>query len=234
MKNQNIHMIAFLLLLYIGVLAPQSASSQTEYGVKGGPLFASIRNDFENSSYTIDTKIGLSAGVFYRINNLLGPVNLQAEFLYQLKGAETYIFYNPYSGGYGYGYYQYNYGGYGYNLYDESNLQWIKGDESFHYFNLPVLASVTLHKLIDVYAGPEIGYKFITSGNGSYILAEKNFSAGISAGIAVHLGPNTRLDLRYSTDFTNLTDITTSKYKNQSFGFIVQQTLFRKQAAAKP
>jgi len=227
-------MIAIFLLLCVGILAPEYATSQTEYGVKGGPLFTNVKNEFESSSISIETKIGLSAGVFYRINNLIGPVNLQAEFLYQLKGAETYIFYNPYSGGYGYGYYQYNYGGYGYNLYDESNLQWIKGDESFHYFNLPVLASVTLYKLIDMYAGPEIGYKFITSGNSSYILAEKNFSAGISAGIAVNLGQNTKLDLRYSTDFTSLTDMTTTQIKNQSFGFIVQQTLFRKQAEEKP
>ena len=220
--------------LALGLIPTKHTISQTEYGVKGGPLFTSLRNDLESSSITIDTKIGVSAGVFYRINNLIGPLNLQAEFLYQLKGAKTYIFYNPYSSGYGYGYNPYPYGGYGYNSYNGSAMPWFKGDENFHYFNLPVLASVTLYKLIDVYAGPEIGYKFITSGKNSYILAEKNFAAGISAGIAVNLGQNTKLDLRYSTDFTNLTDMTSTKIKNQAFGFIVQQTLFRKMATEKP
>jgi hypothetical protein len=231
MKNQNIHMIAFLLLLCVGILAPQFANSQTEFGVKGGPLFSKLRNDFDENSIDINTKIGISAGVFYRINNLLGPVNLQIEFLYQLKGVESYNieYYNPYYV-YNYGFNQNPYGGYGYNQYNGTSAIWLEGDENFHYFSLPVLASVTLFKLIDVYAGPEIGYKFISSGKDSYFIAEKNFSVGISAGVAVHLGQNTKLDLRYSTDFTNLTDVTPTNLKNQGFGFIVQQTLFRKQS----
>ena len=235
MKNRNIYINAILFLFILFFIPWKTANSQTEFGVKGGPLFSKLRNDFDENSIDIDTKIGISAGVFYRINNLLGPVNLQAEFLYQLKGVESYNieYYNPYYN-YNYGYNQNPYGGYGYNQYNGISAIWLEGDENFHYFSLPVLASVTMFKLIDIYAGPEFGYKFITSDNSGYILAEKSSAAGITAGIAVHLGQNTKLDLRYSTDFTNLTDITTNKIKNQSFGFIVQQTLFRKQTTGKP
>ena len=174
--------------------------------------------------------------MFYRINNLLGPVNFQAEFLYQLKGANTFISsnlglsgYNPYGyGGYGgYGYNSYG-GGYGYN---NGNGPWLTGQESFHYFNIPLLASVTAFKVIDFYAGPEIGYMFATSDIRRLSWGDvKRFSAGVSTGIAIHLGVNTKLDLRYSTDFTTLSDRGTTEFRNQSFAFTVQQTLFRKQA----
>jgi hypothetical protein len=145
MKYQNINHYAIIFFLSIVFIPWKTATSQSEFGVKGGPLFNGWRHDHSGSAFKTETKTGVSAGVFYRINNLLGPVNFQAEFLYQLKGANTYISsiigssgYNPYGygyGGYGYGYNSYGSGyggGYGY---DNGNGPWLTGQESFHYFN---------------------------------------------------------------------------------------------------
>jgi hypothetical protein len=238
MKYQNIYNYAIIFFLSVVLIPCKTASAQSEFGVKGGPLFTNWRHDHNGSAFKTETKNGVSAGVFYRINNLLGPVNFQAEFLYQLKGANTYITsdigssgFNPYVygyGGYGYSSYGSGYGGgYGYN---NGNGPWLTGQESFHYFNIPLLASVTAFKVIDFYAGPEIGYMFATSDIRRLSWGDaKKFSAGVSTGIAIHLGINTKLDLRYSTDFTTLSDRGTTEFRNQSFAFTVQQTLFRKQ-----
>jgi hypothetical protein len=253
MKYQNIY---YAILLFLSVaFIPWESVAQTEFGVKGGPLFTNWRHDHSGSGFKTETKTGVSAGGFYRINNLLGPVNFQAEFLYQLKGAKTFITsntgssgYNPYGyssygygyGGYGFGYSAYGYSGYsgysgygGYGSgygYDNGNGPWITGQESFHYFNIPLLASVTAFKVIDFYAGPEIGYMFAATGYRRLAWGEvKKFSAGVSTGIAIHLGVNTKLDLRYSTNFTTLSEAGTTEFRNQSFAFTVQQTLFRKQ-----
>jgi hypothetical protein len=239
MKYQNIY---YAILLFLSVaFIPLKTAAQSEFGVKGGPLFSGWRHDHSGSMFKTETKTGVSAGGFYRINNLFGPVNFQAEFLYQLKGAKTFIIsntgasgYNPY--GYGYGGYGYNYSGYGYSSYgsgygyDNGSGPWITGQESFYYFNIPFLASVTAFKVIDFYAGPEIGYMFAASEKRRLAWGDvKKFSAGVSTGIAIHLGINTKLDLRYSTDFTTLSNAGTTEFKNQSFAFTVQQTLFRKQ-----
>jgi hypothetical protein len=247
MKYQNIHNYAIFFLLTVVLIPCKTAFAQSEFGVKGCPLFTNWRHDHNGSSFKTETKNGISAGVFYRINNLLGPVNFQAEFLYQLKGANTYItsnigssVNNPYgygSYGFGYGGYGYNYIGYGYSSYgsgygyDNGNGPWLTGQESFHYFNIPLLVSVTAFKVIDFYAGPEIGYMFATSDIRRLSWGDaKKFSAGVSTGIAIHLGVNTKLDLRYSTDFTTLSDAGTTEFRNQSFAFTVQQCLFRKQS----
>lgn len=236
MKNQNIYHFAIIFFLTVVLIPWKTANAQTEFGVKGGPLFTNWRHDHNGSAFKTETKTGVSAGVFYRINNLLGPINFQAEFLYQLKGANTFISPNIGSSGYSpYGYDSYGYGsaygyssyGYGYN---NGNGPWLTGQESFHYFNIPLLASVTAFKVIDFYAGPEIGYMFSTSDIRRLSWGDaKKFSAGASAGIAIHLGVNTKLDLRYSTDFTTLSDAGTTEFRNQSFAFMVQQTLFSKQ-----
>jgi hypothetical protein len=241
MKYQNIHNYAIFILLIVVFIPWKTANAQSEFGVKAGPLFSGWRHDHSGSAFKTETKTGVSAGGFYRINNLLGPVNFQAEFLYQLKGANTFITsnigssgYNPY--GYGYGGYGYNYNVYGYSSYgsgygyNNGDGPWLTGRESFHYFNIPLLASVTAFKVIDFYAGPEIGYMFASSGTRRLSWGNaRNFSAGVSTGIAIHLGINTKLDLRYSTDFTTLSDAGTTEFRNQSFAFTVQQTLFRKQ-----
>ena len=234
MKYQNIHNNAILLFLFIVLISAKTAEAQSEFGVKAGPLFTGWKYDYNGVMFDTQTKTGISAGVFYRFNNLLGPVHLQAEFLYQLKGAKTFIAYNPDSLGYnpyGYGYSPYGNNGYS-GAYGYSNKYgpWMTGQENFHYFSVPLLATVTAFKLFDIYAGPEIGYMFTSSGNQKLNYGDvKNFSAGISTGVAIHLGENTKLDLRYSTDFTTLSESTT-EFRNQSFAFTVQQTLFRKQA----
>ncbi len=247
MKNQNIYRYAIIFFLTIVFNPGKTANAQSEFGVKGGPLFSGWKHDHGGTVFKTETKTGVSAGVFYRINNLLGPVNFQAEFLYQIKGAKTYITYIPsssgynpygyssygygYGGGYGYDSYGYSYSGYGSAYgYDNGNGPWTTGQESFHYFNIPLLASVTAFKVIDFYAGPEIGYMFATTHHRRLTWGDvKKISAGVSSGIAIHLGVNTKLDLRYSTDFTTLSKAGTTEFRNQSFAFTVQQTLFRKQ-----
>lgn len=233
MKNQNIYNYAILLFLSIVLIPWKTAQAQPEFGIKGGPLFTGWRYDYNGLMFDTQTKTGISAGVFYRINNLLGPVHLQAEFLYQLKGAKTFISYNPGSleyNPYGYGYNPYGYGVYsGAYGYGSKYGPWMTGQENYHYFSIPVLASVTVFKVMDIYGGPEIGCMFSHSGNQTLNYGEmKKFSSGISTGLAIHLGVNTKLDLRYSTDFTTVSEATT-EFRNQSFAFTVQQTLFRKQ-----
>jgi len=58
----------------------------------------------------------------------------------------------------------------------------------------------------------------------------ERFSAGITGGVALNLGINTKLDFRYSRDFTTSYDMGQTDLKNQNFSISVQQTLFRKQA----
>jgi len=53
------------------------------------------------------SKSGFSIGVFYRLNDIIGLVNFQAELLYQLKGVGTNYNLNSYGYNIGYG------GGYG-------------------------------------------------------------------------------------------------------------------------
>jgi glutamate synthase domain-containing protein 3 len=81
---------------------------------------------------------------------------------------------------------------------------------------------------VEIYVGPELGYKFYES-DGRNLTANLNkFTAGMATGFALHLGENTKVDLRYSTDFTKVYDIEEENLKYQSFAFTVQQTLFRR------
>jgi hypothetical protein len=245
MKFQKIY-ISALLLLFTAAYPLKSLKAQSEFGVKGGPIYTGFRDNYSGVSFDFESKNGVSIGAFYRLNNLIGPLHFQAEFLYQLKGARTYILYSgsgsgsynnyeaygysPYSGyggGYGGGY-GYGYGG-AYGYISPETSPYIRYKENYHYFNVPLLISVTTFKILDIYAGPELGYLFASSNNNRLLGELNRYSAGVATGIALKLGESTKLDLRYSTDFTTVYDMGSVNLKNQSFAFTVQRTLFRKQ-----
>jgi hypothetical protein len=232
------HILALALIVLIFPLFAQTLKAQSEFGVKGGPIFTGFRESYNGPTFDFESKSGVSIGAFYRLNNLLGPVNFQAEFLYQLKGARTFILYSGSSSygtysGYGYSPYGYSYGGgygyYGYGYISPESSPYTRQKENYHYFNVPLMLSVTTFKFLDIYAGPELGYMFTSSNNRNITGDLNKFSAGIATGVAFELGENTKLDLRYSTDFTAVYDMGSVDLKNQSFAFTVQQTLFRKQ-----
>ena len=85
MKN-NLPKLAFLLPFLFILFSFHQAQSQTEFGLKGGILFSNIDALKNNSNVDFENKNGLTFGVFYK-KNLFGPVSIQTELLYQLKGA---------------------------------------------------------------------------------------------------------------------------------------------------
>lgn len=235
-----------LTLVFAGLtlqILAQTFEVSTESGVKGGALYTGLKNQVNSQTVDFQTKSGFSIGVFYIWKDIIGPINLQTEFLYQLKGVRTNYYFNAYGDGYGYGYgggYGYNpygyssYGGYGYPSYqynynsESVNYSNTRNMENYHYFTVPLLFSVTAFKIVEIYVGPELGFKFYES-DGQNLTAELNkFTAGMATGFALHLGENTKVDFRYSTDFTKVYDIEEENLKNQSFAFTVQQTLFRR------
>ncbi len=239
MKNlfPQVAVITFLFL----IVPAKFISAQTEFGVKGGALYSTYRTNYSGITLDFETQSGFLFGVYARKENLLGPIGLQAELLYQRKGAieKTNGYpnygYSPYGyggyGGFGYSPYGYGYGqypNYSYNYVSEGSMNWVKTNKHLHYFSLPVLFTYSPMKFLDVYCGPEFGYMFAESDN-RIVLGEYNrFSAGIDAGFMAKLGEHTKLDFRYATDFTKVADMGSVEPKNQSFSVSVQQTLFPK------
>lgn len=223
MKNKNLKISAlsvFVLLFLVGNVS----LAQTEMGIKGGVLFSGINKNYNGAVFDFEPRTGFAAGIFLKRNNLLGPIGLQTELLYQLKGGDYYIM-NFGTGTYGSsgGYY----GGYGYA--GNGNISWLRRSEKYHYLSLPLLVTFSPLKFLDVYAGPEAGYMIsnsLTSLSGDDL---NNLSAGLTAGIIVKISDNTKLDLRYSEDFTRLHDFGDSDIKNYSFTIGLQKTLFRNQ-----
>ena len=233
----QVAVIAFLFL----IVPAKFTSAQTEFGLKGGALYSTYRTNYSGITLDFETQSGFLFGVYARKENLLGPIGLQAEFLYQRKGAvekaNGYANYGyaPYGyggyGGYGYSPYGYGYGqypNYSYNYSSGGYVNLVKNNKHLHYFSLPVLFTYSPMKYIDVYCGPEFGYMFAESGNRIVLGQYNRFSAGIDAGFMLKLGENTKLDFRYATDFTKVADMGSVNPKNQSFSVSVQQTLFRK------
>ncbi|MGC9353910.1 MAG: outer membrane beta-barrel protein, partial [Mariniphaga sp.] len=105
---------------------------------------------------------------------------------------------------------------------------WLRATEHYHYLSLPVLLTVTPVKFLDIYAGPELGYLLSFSENRMVTGDLNRFSAGLATGLALKLSKNTKLDFRYSSDFTTLYDMGSTNLKNQAFSFSVQQALFKK------
>ena len=97
---------SFIFLFVVSLLNTQSASAQSEFGVKGGIIYSNIYKSGPKSNLDFDFKDGLSAGIFYK-RNLAGNFGFQSELLYQQKGADVKIEpidgtlgsgYSPYSG----------------------------------------------------------------------------------------------------------------------------------------
>jgi hypothetical protein len=226
MKYQNIHNYAIAFLFLVAIFSAKSLRAQSEFGVKGGTLYTGFNKTNVGSMFSFEKKNGVELGMFYKLNNFLGPIGLQTELLYQLKGANLDILYsfptNSETGDYGYGG-----DGYGYSNGKLSPHRTFT--QNLHYISLPVLLTVTPVKFLDIFAGPQFGYLAGTSGDRIQTSDYERFSAGITGGIALNLGINTKLDFRYSRDFTTSYDMGQTDLKNQNFSISVQQTLFRKQ-----
>lgn len=219
MKNKNLK-IKLVLFFSVLIFTSETLHAQTEFGLKGGALYSGFRDNYQGMTFDFERKSGFLMGVYFKKHNLLGPVGLQTEFLYQLKGAETYILYHSSE----------NSGGYSeIGYFDKSAAPWLRDTENYHYLSVPVLLSVSPLKFFDIYAGTELGYLLSFSKNRRVTGDLNRFSAGLVSGLALKLSENTKLDFRFSTDFTTLYDMGSTNLKNQSFSFSVQQTLFRKE-----
>ena len=229
------HILTFILAILTLQIFGQTLIVRSESGVKGGALYTGLKNNNDSIMSVYETKNGFTIGGFYRINQFLGPLNFQAEILYQLKGKAQHYKYG-YGSGYGYGYpYGYNsYGGYGYPSYsynyasNYASEAKSRNTENYHYITIPLLVSATVFNFVDIYVGPEFGYMFAEPNNQNSTAGINKLSIGMATGIGLQLGENTKVDFRYSTDFTQLYNIEQYHAKNQSFAFTVQQTLFRR------
>ncbi|WP_372949868.1 outer membrane beta-barrel protein [Mariniphaga sp.] len=219
MKNKNLK-IKLVLFFSVLIVSFETLHAQTEFGLKGGALYSGFRDNYKGMTFDFERKSGFLLGVYYKKHNLLGPVGLQTEFLYQLKGVNTYILYHDSE----------NSGGYSeFGYFDKSSAPWLRDTENYHYLSVPVLFSVSPLKFLDIYAGPDLGYLLSFSENRRVTGDLNRFSAGLATGLALKLSENTKLDFRFSSDFTTLYDMGSTNLKNQSFSFSVQQALFRKE-----
>ena len=91
MKFQKNHISVLLLLCFIAGYPVNSVKAQSEFGVKGGALYTGLKLGEESTMFDFQNSSGFSLGAFYTKNNLIGPIGLQMELLYQMKGANIYI-----------------------------------------------------------------------------------------------------------------------------------------------
>ena len=207
MKNKNLK-IKLILFFSVLIVSFETLHAQTEFGIKGGALYSGFQNNYQGITFDFERKSGFLMGVYFKKHNFLGPVGFQTELLYQLKGARTYILYHgPENSG--------GYSGFGY--FDKSSAPWLRDTENYHYLSVPVLLSLSPLKFIDIYAGPELGYLLSFSKNRRVTGDLNRFSAGLTTGLVLKLSENTKLDFRYSADFTTLYDMGSTNLK--VFGF---------------
>jgi len=219
MKNKNLK-IKFILFLSVLIISSEILHAQTEFGIKGGVLYSGFRDNYQGITFDFERKSGFLMGVYFNQKNLIGPIGLQTELLYQLKGANTYILYRDSK----------NSGGYSdVGYFDKSSAPWLRNTENYHYLSVPVLLTVTPVKFLDIYAGTELGYLLSFSKNRMVTGDLNRFSTGLANGLALKLSENTKLDFRYSFDFTSLYDMGSTNLKNQTISFSVQQALFKKE-----
>ena len=237
MKYQNIHNYAIAFLFLVVIFSTKSLNAQSEFGVKGGALYTGLKFSNESSMYDFQNSSGFSLGAFYRKNNLVGPIGLKVELIYQMKGANIYM-QRPSIPTLGndeteivqwYEYYRR-----GSFLGTTSPVSWDRHQERYHYFSLPILLTFQPAKFLDVYSGFELGYMFAktnvySSKQNHLILGEPNrFSASWVAGTAFKLSENTRLDFRYSSNINTLYKMFNSDIKDHSFSISIEQSLWRK------
>ena len=176
MKQLNPRVTGILVFILFDFIYTQAVKAQSEFGIKGGAPFSNIDKGELNSNLTFKRQKGLSTGLFYKKNNLLGPVGFQGEFLYQIKGAEVFIEVSDPS--------SYEYGS------DINQLvtAYYHSQEKLHYFTVPLLLTVKTTKFLNFYAGSELNYLF--SKNTDRVESEKlnRFSLGAAAGANIKLG----------------------------------------------
>lgn len=235
MKYQNIHSYAIAFLFLVTIIPVNSLKAQSEFGVKGGALYSGLKLGEESTMFDFQNSSGFSLGAFYTKNNLIGPIGLQMELLYQMKGANLYIQQPsiPTPGnGENLNWFQY------YRkrsiLASTAPVTWDRHQERYHYFSLPILLTFQPAKFLDVYSGVELGYMFaktnVYSSNLNHLmLGEPNrFSASWIAGAKVRLGDKTKLDFRYSGNLFPLFEIRNTDIKDHGFSISIEQSLWSK------
>jgi hypothetical protein len=235
MKFQKNHICVLLLLCIIAGYPVKSLKAQSEFGVKGGALYSGLKLGEESTMFDFQNSSGFSLGAFYTKNNLIGPIGLQMELLYQMKGANIYIQQPSIpTPGNGENLNWFQYFRKRSILASTAPVTWDRHQERYHYFSLPILITLQPAKFLDVYSGVELGYMFaktnIYSSNLNHLmLGEPNrFSASWIAGAKVRLGDKTRLDFRYSGNLVPLYEIRNTDIKDHSFSISIEQSLWRK------
>ena len=235
MKYQNIHNYAIAFLFLVVIFSTKSLNAQSEFGVKGGALYSGLKLGEESTLFDFQNSSGFSLGAFYAKNNLVGPIGLQIELLYQMKGANIYLQQPSIpTPGIGENLNWFEYYRRGSFLGTTSPVSWDRHQERYHYFSLPILLTFQPAKFLDVYSGFELGYMFAktnvySSKQNHLILGEPNrFSASWVAGTAFKLSENTRLDFRYSSNINTLYKMFNSDIKDHSFSISIEQSLWRK------
>ncbi|MCG6186485.1 outer membrane beta-barrel protein [Maribellus maritimus] len=211
------------ILVATGIFCFSPAQSQNEFGVKGGAIKSGINDKIQSSLFDFGTRSGEVLGIYYKKENIWGLIGIQTEFLYQAKGGTYNIRYLPsepnetasfYSSDYGYENPDRNY--------------WLKKPQRYHYFSIPILASLSPLKILDVYAGPELNYMFANSSTDYTEWKPNRMGIGLAAGVALKIDTNTKLDIRYSRDLTRVADFGDTDIKNYSWAFTVQRAIFKK------
>jgi len=222
MKARN----QFLLIIIASscFLHPEKSKAQSEIGIKGGILFSNINSPDNNSNVTIEKRDGVVLGAFYKKQNILGPVGVQTEILYQQKGANFLIESN-----------NYNESGYSTAIIPlvNSPSSFYRAQEKLNYLTLPVMLDINATKFLDVYAGPEVGYLVSQKTERQETDELSRFSAGVVMGATLKLCENTHLDFRYATDFTAFDKLgknSTTELKNRGFTITIRQTITIKQS----
>lgn len=235
MKNQNIYSYSVAFLFIVTILPVNSLKAQSEFGVKGGALYTGLKLGEESSLFDFQNSSGFSLGAFYTKNKLVGPIGLQMELLYQMKGANIYIQQPSIpTPGNGENLNWFEYYRRGSFLGTTSPVSWDRHQEKYHYFSLPILLTFQPAKFLDVYSGVELGYMFAktniySSKQNQLILGEPDrFSASWVAGAKVRLGDKTKLDFRYSGNLIPLYEIRNTDIKDHSFSISIEQSLWRK------
>ncbi len=206
--------LAAACLLNVSIIS--NAQPKTQFGVKGGILFSNINAVDNNSNLEFEKKDGITLGVFYKKNDLLGPLGFQTELLYQMKGANIFTEHYEILPDEGQG------------SQIEMTGAYFRDKEKLHYVTLPLLLTVRTAKFLDLYAGPELGYllshKSIRQKTGEM----NRFSAGVALGATLKICEKTHLDFRFSSDFTSfdkLSNHNSTNLKNYGFGITIQQSL---------
>ena len=218
--------LAFLTLsfLFCGIFYSGRLNAQNDLGIIGGLNFNKFHFANNISNVSFEKRDGFTIGVFYRKNNLLGPVGFQTELLYQLKGSNYFIEVTDTEGN----------GAYGYSDYFSSRLtpkSYYRDHENLHYLTIPLLLTFKTTKFLDLYAGPEFGYLMDFNSNREKSGEMNRISAGAAFGASVKLCDQLNMDFRYSTDLTSFDKLSkgsTIDLKNQGFSVTLRKTLFSK------